>query len=313
MSRPRSSSLRTGGQREPRLDVVCLVNGIPLGCNREQGHRASRVSAAADDWRGYWHDAPQLVAQASRRRLLQRPAVSASGPRAYRTSAATWSGPTPGRYTARTPTTTCWSRSPERSPPTPSSTSRSTSCVFETREGVTTKKLARAHQYRAANKLVQRVVDGKFDRGIIWHATGSGKSLTMVFAAAQAHARRPGNPTVLLVIDRTELDEQINETLTACEFDGVQPGDKRTQLAELLGSQGAAGSSSRRSTSSTTQWRAPGGPSDVIAFVDEAHRTQFGDLASGCGRRCRTRCLFGVHRHANRARLRAPPASASAR
>ena len=53
--------IRTGGAREPRLDVVCLVNGLPLGLieNKAEDHD---VMEAAQDWARYYDDAPQLVA-----------------------------------------------------------------------------------------------------------------------------------------------------------------------------------------------------------------------------------------------------------
>src|SRR4051794_14630783 len=81
--------------------------------------------------------------------------------------------------------------------------------AFETREAVTTKKLARYQQYRAANKLVERVRDGHHKRGIIWHATGSGKSLTMLFAARKLLQAGVRCTTVLIVVDRRDLDDQI--------------------------------------------------------------------------------------------------------
>ena len=80
--------------------------------------------------------------------------------------------------------------------------------VFETRDGVTRKKLARYQQYRAANKIVERVLAGELDRGLVWHTTGSGKSLTMVFAARKLMRAGLERPTVFIVIDRTDLDDQ---------------------------------------------------------------------------------------------------------
>ena len=99
----------------------------------------------------------------------------------------------------------------------PRAAAASAESSFETREGVALKKLARAHQYRAANKLVKRVVEGELKRGIVWHATGSGKSLTMVFAARKLQRVGLGDPTVLLVIDRSWTPLAYH----ACLYTGV--------------------------------------------------------------------------------------------
>ncbi|WCB92453.1 hypothetical protein DSM104299_01149 [Baekduia alba] len=264
--------IRTGGQREPRLDVVCLVNGIPLGVI-ENKDTDEPISGAADDWRGYWLDAPQLITQTS--------VVGCCNGLSFRL------GPS-GLEDERSylQWTDAWPREVEDPDdemlvaltgayhPHNLVDLATNFVVFETREGVTTKKLARAHQFRAANKLVDRVIAKQFDRGIIWHATGSGKSLTMVFAAGKLLRVGLGNPSVVLVIDRVDLDEQINETLVACEFDGVQQATSGERLATLLVGGGGVIVTTvqkfRQSMNAALKDR------DVIVFVDEAHRSQFG-------------------------------------
>jgi type I restriction enzyme R subunit len=268
-------ALRTGGRREPRLDVVCLVNGIPLGAIENKDIDEPLDSAAAD-WRGYWADVPQLPAQISVACCCNglRFRVGPSGAHEL------------GRYHHWSDT---WPLKTDDSSdemlvgltgafaPHALVDLAVNFIVFEAHEGNTTKKLARAHQYRAANKLVDRVVEGRLDCGIVWHATGSGKSLTMVFAARKLQRVGLGDPTVLLVIDRTELDEQINETLTACEFDDVHRPASRKKLAQLLaaGGGGVVVVMMHKFDASMAGLLRRG---EVIAFVDEAHRTQFGDF-----------------------------------
>lgn len=282
--------LRTGGQREPRLDIVCLVNGIPLGVI-ENKDTDEPISAAADDWRGYWLDAPQLIAHTS--------VVGCCNGLGFRV------GPSGlediGDYLQWTDP---WPREVDDSDdemlvaltgayhPYNLVDLAANFVVFETREGVTTKKLARAHQFRAANKLVERVVAKHFDRGIIWHATGSGKSLTMVFAAGKLLRVGLGNPTVLLVIDRVQLDEQINETLVACEFDAVHEATSGDELATFLESGGGGVivttvQKFRQSMKEALKDR------DVIVFVDEAHRSQFGKFGIWMQGALPTARLFG--------------------
>ena len=72
------------------------------------------------------------------------------------------------------------------------------------------KIICRYQQYEAANKIVERVLAGYPKKGLIWHFQGSGKSLLMMFAAQKLRLHpRLKNPTVLIVVDRIDLDTQI--------------------------------------------------------------------------------------------------------
>ena len=80
------------------------------------------------------------------------------------------------------------------------------------------KIIARYQQYEGANLIIKRVTEGVIKKGLIWHFQGSGKSLLMVFAAQKL--RRAANlrsPTVLIVVDRIDLDTQITATFNACD------------------------------------------------------------------------------------------------
>lgn len=267
-------AIRSGSTSEPRLDVVCLVNGIPLGAI-ENKDTDEPLDSAAEDWAGYWSDAPQLVAQMSVvgccNGLRFRLGPSGLDDLLYYNE---WSDSWP--HTVADPEDEMLVGLSAFHPHTLVDLAVNF-VIFETREGLTTKKLARAHQYRAANKLVKRVVDGELKRGIVWHATGSGKSLTMVFAARKLQRVGLHDPTVLLVIDRRELDEQINETLAATEFAGVQRPRNRNELKELLstGGGGVIVTTAQKFDESMAGLLREG---KVIAFVDEVHRSQFGEF-----------------------------------
>lgn len=71
------------------------------------------------------------------------------------------------------------------------------------------KVVCRYQQYEGANLIVQRVLENKIKRGLIWHFQGSGKSLLMLFAA-QKLRKMPElkSPTVIIVVDRVDLDSQ---------------------------------------------------------------------------------------------------------
>jgi len=74
------------------------------------------------------------------------------------------------------------------------------------------KIICRFQQYEGANRIVERVIAGQIKKGLIWHFQGSGKSLLMVFAA-QKLRRSPAlkSPTVLVLVDRIDLDTQISK------------------------------------------------------------------------------------------------------
>ncbi len=96
--------------------------------------------------------------------------------------------------------------------------------LFETREGKTVKKLPRYQQWRAVRRAVQRLTAPVPQGGVVWHTQGSGKSLTMALLARMLRADSTGlgNPTVLVLTDRKDLDEQIRNTFHAVGIKAVQ-------------------------------------------------------------------------------------------
>jgi type I restriction enzyme, R subunit len=266
----------TSAKRNVRLDVVCLVNGIPLGAIENKAP-SEPLSKAADDWTGYFTDLPHLQAAIPIAGICNGldAMIGPSGladVRGYRK----WTDAYPNAASVKDPDDPMEVLIRGAFAPHTLVDLALNFIVFETREGRTRKVLAQAHQYRAARKLVQRVLDGTKRRGLIWHATGSGKSLTMIFAARMLMRAGLGNPTVLLVIDRVELDEQINETLVACQFDGVKQatsGDKLNQLLSAAGG-GVIVTTVHKFNESIGDTKLK----DAIVFADEAHRSQFGDM-----------------------------------
>ena len=82
------------------------------------------------------------------------------------------------------------------------------------------KKVCRFQQFHAVNKILRRVTSEEHKRGIIWHWQGSGKSLTMLFAAVKLRReeKKLRNPIILVVTDRIDLDDQISGTFRNCSF-----------------------------------------------------------------------------------------------
>ena len=156
--------------------------------------------------------------------------------------------------------------------------------VFATDKGHRKIKIiCRFQQYHAANQIVERVVKGRIKKGLIWHFQGSGKSLLIVFAAQKLRLHPSlRNPTVLVVVDRVDLDTQITGTFNAADVPNLITADSRETLETLLAQD------ARKIIITTIHKFAELAPktnlrSNIIAMVDEAHRTQEGDF----GRRMR--------------------------
>jgi len=156
------------------------------------------------------------------------------------------------------------------------------------------KIICRYQQYEATNKIVHRVITGRTKKGLIWHFQGSGKSLLMVFAAQKLRMQPElKNPTVIIVVDRIDLDTQITATFNAADVPNMIGAGTRDELRDLL-------SRDMRKVIITTIHKfgeARGVLNDranIIVMVDEAHRTQEGDM----GRRMREALpnafLFGL-------------------
>lgn len=140
------------------------------------------------------------------------------------------------------------------------------------------KIICRYQQYEGANKIVQRVLGGTTKKGLIWHFQGSGKSLLMVFAAQKLRLQPAlRNPTVLIVVDRIDLDAQISATFHASDIPNLVKAESRAELETLL-KQGT------RKIIITTIFKfgeADGllsADENIVVLVDEAHRTQEGNL-----------------------------------
>ncbi|MBK6857823.1 MAG: HsdR family type I site-specific deoxyribonuclease [Microthrixaceae bacterium] len=140
-----------------------------------------------------------------------------------------------------------------------------------------TKIIARYTQYEAVNLIVERALDPERKRGLIYHTQGSGKTLAMVFAAGKM-LRDPGlsNPTIVLVADRVQLVRQTWEQFRTTSMPRLDIPGTAKALHKLL-------STDRRGLIFATVHKFAGAGlltqrDNVIVLVDEAHRTQEGDL-----------------------------------
>jgi type I restriction enzyme R subunit len=151
----------------------------------------------------------------------------------------------------------------------------------------TVKKLAAYHQYHAVNKAVESTrlavaEKGNRKAGVVWHTQGSGKSLSMVFYAGKL-IHSIDNPTIVVITDRNDLDQQLFDTFAASASLLGQPpvqAESREHLKSLL--KVASGGivfttiqkffpeNDREKYDQLSERR------NIIVIADEAHRTQYG-------------------------------------
>lgn len=146
------------------------------------------------------------------------------------------------------------------------------------------KKLARYQQYFTVNEIVNRVKTieaGHRNGGVVWHTQGSGKSLTMVMLA-QKIAQEPSipNPRIVLVTDRTDLDSQITKTFRKCGKE-VENATTGSRLVELLESDTDAVITTviNKFATAIRKIKCPLDNPNIFILIDEAHRSQYKELA----------------------------------
>lgn len=146
------------------------------------------------------------------------------------------------------------------------------------------KKLARYQQYFTVNEIVNRVKTieaGHRNGGVVWHTQGSGKSLTMVMLA-QKIAQEPSipNPRIVLVTDRTDLDSQITKTFRKCGKE-VENATTGSRLVELLESDTDAVITTviNKFATAIKKIKRPLDNPNIFILIDEAHRSQYKELA----------------------------------
>ena len=151
----------------------------------------------------------------------------------------------------------------------------------------TTKKIAAYHQYYAVNQAVERTIaatspTGDRRGGVLWHTQGSGKSLSMVFLAGKL-VLTLDNPTIVILTDRTDLDDQLFDTFAGCRQllrQEPQQALDRAQVQGLLNvaSGGIVFTTIQKISPETgaTIYPQISDRQNIIVMADEAHRSQYG-------------------------------------
>ncbi len=174
---------------------------------------------------------------------------------------------------------------------------------FRVEMGNATKVIARYMQYRAAKKIVNRVSsnlsgEDEKNKGLIWHWQGSGKTLTMIFAAHKLyHLKSLENPSIFFIVDRIELEEQLYTEFNSLDIVKPEIIGSIDELRKVLKHDEGKGKrgimitlihkfrveelselqkeleelSKQKETILTRR--------NVVAFIDEGHRSQYGTMA----------------------------------
>ncbi|MEO9484698.1 MAG: type I restriction endonuclease subunit R [Ekhidna sp.] len=151
---------------------------------------------------------------------------------------------------------------------------------------VTVKKIAAYHQYHAVNKAVDSTLlaskeDGDRKGGVVWHTQGSGKSLSMVFYTGKV-VQQLNNPTILVITDRNDLDDQLFDTFSgSTQLIRQTPvqANSRQHLKELLkvASGGVVFATIQKfQPDEGNIYETLTERKNVVVIADEAHRTQYG-------------------------------------
>lgn len=154
--------------------------------------------------------------------------------------------------------------------------------LFTRKDDELHKFILRQHQTRAVEKVLARAQDPARRAGLVWHTQGSGKTFTMIVAAEQL-LERPhpalGKNTVLMIVDRNELESQLFGHLSAYGFQAVEVATSKARLRELLATdyRGLIVSMIHKFDDIPANLNPR---ANIYVLVDEAHRTTGGDLGN---------------------------------
>jgi len=175
--------------------------------------------------------------------------------------------------------------------------------------GEVQKVIARYMQYRAANKIYKRVIDnltGNTDKnkGLIWHWQGSGKTLTMIFASHKLYFERLlEKPTIFFIVDRRDLVKQMNDELSSLRlgfsFEKIETVAKLKEIISYDDFRGKRGVFLTLIHKFDPKEKFVFGSDgirqrkNIICFLDEVHRTEYGLLAAQMKRVLENAFFFG--------------------
>jgi type I restriction enzyme R subunit len=256
-----------------RQDIVFLINGIPvidLECKNLT--TAEGVDKALDQIRRYHRESPELLA-------VQQAYSATEGMRLeygvtwnnMRRNVFAWKGDKAGKLEKRITTFFYINHVLALI---------EKYIMFIEKDEELTKIVLREHQAKAVEAVLARAVKEKETRGLVWHTQGSGKTFTMIKTAELLFkSNEADKPTIIMMLDRNELEDQMEKNLRAAGMENVKRAQTIRGLVKIL-------KSDYRGIVVSMIHKFRGLPADlnkrknIFVLIDEAHRTTGGDLGT---------------------------------
>lgn len=261
------------GHYGTREDVVFLINGIPvLVIECKNANKDEAIALGVDQIRRYHRETPELFV--SQQLFTATDAIGFSYGVSWNTvrrNIFNWKNEEVGKLEAKVksfcaiPQVLAFLKD---------------YIVFAEKDEELNKYILRQHQTGAVEAAVSRALDPRRTRGLIWHTQGSGKTFTMIKTAERLfRAPEADKPTVLLMIDRNELEDQMLKNLAALGLSNLEHASSIARLNQLL-------RDDYRGIIVTMIHKFRDMPADlntranIYVLIDEAHRTTGGDLGN---------------------------------
>ena len=261
------------GHYGTREDVVFLINGIPvlvIECKNANKHEA--IALGVDQIRRYHRETPELFV--SQQLFTATDAIGFCYGVSWNTvrrNIFNWKDEAVGKLEAKVKSFCAISQV---------LAFLKDYIVFAEKDEELNKYILRQHQTGAVEAAVSRALDPGRTRGLVWHTQGSGKTFTMIKAAERLfRAPEADKPTVLLMIDRNELEDQILKNLAALGLGNLEHASSIARLNQLL-------RDDYRGIIVTMIHKFRDMPANlntrpnIYVLIDEAHRTTGGDLGN---------------------------------
>jgi type I restriction enzyme, R subunit len=263
----------TNGRYTNRADVVLLINGIPvILIETKAAHKRNGIEDGITQVRRYHRETPELVTHPQ---VFDVPNISDF----Y--YGVTWSLDLKNLFNWKDEEKGNFERKVKAFFDRPRFLKILRDYIlFFAKDDELSKIILRQHQTRAAERVLLRCSDKTRPRGLIWHTQGSGKTVTMLTVAEQLLVdSRFEKPTVLMLVDRNELEGQLSGVFRSFKGVDAPVAQSKEHLRDLL-------RADTRGLIVTTIHKFDRMPRDicvrpnVFVLVDEAHRTTSGDLGN---------------------------------
>ncbi len=263
----------TNGVEKIRQDIVFFINGIPvIFVESKAPHKQQGMDAALEQIKRYHRQCPELLA------IEQSFVITHLIKFLY---GATWNISSKNLYNWKEENQGDFERLVKSFFSKERVVKLITDYVlFTKKDDQLQKVILRPHQMRAIEKIVTRAEEKQKKRGLIWHTQGSGKTYTMIVAAKKL-IENPifENPTVILIVDRNELESQLFGNISAVGIEHVEVAQSKEHLKRIL-------SQDKRGLIVSMIHKFEGIDANIntrdniFVLIDEAHRTTSGNLGN---------------------------------